>query len=696
MIDVYSVAYATSSLICLLVASAAWRRRPAPGAVGLALLCFAQFLWSGAFALQWSLTAHEPSFSWLVVRLAFLQITPTATLVFVLDFTGHGKWLTRRTIGLLLIQPLFIILMAATEPLHGLYLGGAEPGMVVTAGGPVLLLNLVYSYALNLLCAGLLATRLGKGQPYRTQTTVIIVAVMLPVAHFLMQVLGAKPLAGVNSVPFTFTISGLLMFFAVTRLGLFQVLPVARDRLIEQMADGIVVFDARNRVADINPAAMRILRPTACLGRTAEEAFPAQLEAIESLRAQLAIGRPRPTVRSSYGDGGVVDITASPLLKGDGERMATLITLRDVTEQARAEAEIASQAAELSAARERAAHVLEAMSEGVLLLDAAGIILQYNRAASRMLQPHARHLAKARVREVLPSVPLATLIDEARSIGGSSFSTATLPDSRTLAVEVVPLTETDAQSTHAVVILRDETERHATERMQRDFIDNAAHELQTPLTGLSLLAETIPRALDKDPDSARSFVERLSIETRRLVHMTNSLLTLSTVERTPADAELDRVDVSRLLAEQVTGLQLVAESRRQELSLDVEPRLLIRGSEPDVRAVVKNLVENALYYTHEGGTIRVQARNVRKPGAEWIEIVVHDNGDGIPSEDLERIFERFYRVDKARSRQTGGAGLGLSIVRAAVERHGGTVEVLSASGKGSTFTVRLPAAPDTD
>lgn len=693
MSAVYSIAYALAAVICAAIARAAWKRRPAPGALGLALLCAGQSWWSAAYALQWTFTDRGPSLFWLVVRAAGLQVTPTAILVLVLDYTGRSRLLSRRNVALLLIQPVSMFLLLLIDRLHGFYLGGHEPVFTLIMGGPGWLFNHAYSYLLILLAAALLIAQLPRRHAHRMQTAVLFVAVMLPVVQYLVQLTGVQLLPQVNTVPFIYTITGLMLWLGLTRLGLFKVIPVARSLLVEQMAEGVIVFDSNRLIADINPAAMRMTGvSTNCIGQTADEAFPDQAEAIAALRAALRAGRAHADVHTVSSTGGVVEATASIVAGSAGERLATLVTLRDITEQTRAAIELQKRSEKLAAALERSSRVLEAMTDGVLLASASGVLLHSNPSALRILG--AETLDGRSLDDVLPMLPARELITEAVRTGSPASASAPLPDDRSLTVEVIPLLAAEPQGAHSLLVIRDETERLAAEHMQRDFVASAAHELQTPLTGLSLLAGTIPRALRDDPESVDGFVARLAIEVERLILMTNALLALSEVDEHATADEHRVVDLTRIVAGEVDAIGPLALAEQQTIALDATGEVWVSCDEAELGRVVGNLLGNAVRYTGRGGRIEVRVTIEADPdGLERAVLSVSDNGIGIRPQDQERIFERFYRADKARSRRTGGAGLGLSIVRATVERHGGKIAVESVPGEGSTFTVRLPLAP---
>jgi two-component system sensor histidine kinase SenX3 len=237
-----------------------------------------------------------------------------------------------------------------------------------------------------------------------------------------------------------------------------------------------------------------------------------------------------------------------------------------------------------------------------------------------------------------------------------------------------------------LLVVTDITETRRIEAVRRDFVANASHELKTPAASIQAVAETLASVADHDPAAVSRFASQLEREAMRLSRIVADLLDLSRLESGSdlgnpirfdqvVHDELDRFEE----AAREAGLTVVA--------TDAGPAV-VSGSMRDLSLLVRNLVDNAIRYTRPGGTISVSLEN----GNRSVQLVVGDDGMGIPSRDLPRVFERFYRVDRARSRETGGTGLGLAIVKHVAENHGGTVDVVSELNRGSTFTVRLPAA----
>ncbi|MEX1178074.1 MAG: ATP-binding protein [Nitriliruptor sp.] len=240
-----------------------------------------------------------------------------------------------------------------------------------------------------------------------------------------------------------------------------------------------------------------------------------------------------------------------------------------------------------------------------------------------------------------------------------------------------------------LLIVVDRTREQRVEDLRRNFVVNASHELKTPVTGIRTLAEALRVTADAgDLDRLRSLLGRLDGEADRLARLVHDLLDLRRLEER-GPLERVPVDLAELARQVVVALLDRAAERGVELGVDVPDRAYVAGIPGDLEVIVKNLAANAVQYNREGGRVWVQVRS--EAGSQVV--TVTDTGIGIPHQELGRIFERFYRVDPARSRASGGTGLGLAIVRHAVESHGGSIAVESTVGEGTSFTVTLPIDP---
>ncbi len=249
-------------------------------------------------------------------------------------------------------------------------------------------------------------------------------------------------------------------------------------------------------------------------------------------------------------------------------------------------------------------------------------------------------------------------------------------------VRVAPLS-----ATAALVMIEDLSEAHRVDAVRRDFVANVSHELKTPVGALSLLAEAVQSAPD-DPEAVERFSARMLVESQRLTNVVNDLIDLSRLQSGDPLKDSELVEVDRVIAEAVDSTKLIANSREIDVVVGAPVRSYVQGDEGQLVMALRNLLSNAVAYSPPGTRVAVAGRT--RSGV--VEIDVTDQGIGIPDEEQSRIFERFYRVDPARSRQTGGTGLGLAIVKHVCVNHGGECTVWSVQGEGSTFTLRLPVA----
>ena len=244
-------------------------------------------------------------------------------------------------------------------------------------------------------------------------------------------------------------------------------------------------------------------------------------------------------------------------------------------------------------------------------------------------------------------------------------------------------------SSHVLLLVEDHTQARRVEEVRRDFVANVSHELKTPVGGLGLLAEAIIDAKD-DPEAVERFATRMQVESHRLAQLVKEIVDLSRLQIADTLHEPRLVDVTAAVHEAIDHSRVGADAKQIEIVDSCDPDLKVFGDEDLLVTAVRNLIGNAVAYSEPGTRVAVAGRL----SGEMVEVTVTDQGTGIPEVEQQRIFERFYRVDGARSRATGGTGLGLAIVKHVCANHGGDVTVWSEEGRGSTFTIRLPAAAD--
>ena len=328
---------------------------------------------------------------------------------------------------------------------------------------------------------------------------------------------------------------------------------------------------------------------------------------------------------------------------------------------------------------ERLADAFRLVGHGIIVCDEIGDVVFRNDRADELV---GDRLGEALATHAVQRLLAAAVAGESTSEQLELFG----PPRRTLTVSAAPLVD-DGRLIGAAAVIEDVSERRRLEAVRRDFVANISHELKTPVGALGLLAETL--AGEDDPVVANRLAERMQAEAFRVGRIIEDLLDLSRIEAEESPLR-DPVAVHLVLAEAAERVRGVAEHRGVQLDVrEPSHRLSVLGDRRQLVSAVHSLLENAVTYSDDDSSVVLEAHGT----GSWVEITVSDRGIGIPARDLERIFERFYRVDRARARDTGGTGLGLAIVRHVAGNHGGEVRVESQEGVGSTFTLRLPAGP---
>ena len=331
-----------------------------------------------------------------------------------------------------------------------------------------------------------------------------------------------------------------------------------------------------------------------------------------------------------------------------------------------------------------ATDVLTVLSSTVIVVDRSDVVIQSSPSASAYGLVRRSGLIHEDIRNLVRQVRDDHVIREEVlhvSRGWTDQGPGVGADRLVLSVRVAPLGQR-----HILILIQDRTHEQRLEEVRRDFVANVSHELKTPVGGLSLLAEAVLDAKD-DPVAVERFASRMQAEARRLSKLVTDVVDLTRLQVADVLHEPLEVDIGAVVREAVDNSTVLAEGNDIALDTVIAPGLRTFGDEDLLVTAVRNLVMNAINYSGPGTRVAVRARE--RDGT--IEIVVADHGIGIPPEEQDRIFERFYRVDPARSRATGGTGLGLSIVKHICAAHGGSVSVWSQEGKGSTFTIRLPS-----
>ena len=336
--------------------------------------------------------------------------------------------------------------------------------------------------------------------------------------------------------------------------------------------------------------------------------------------------------------------------------------------------------------------ILGGMVEGVVAVDRDQSIVHLNAAARRILGVRPEECVGRPIWELTRVRPVCDAIEQTLAEGGEVTSELQIEvgaQERIVELHGAPLADGGGGLVGAVLVLHDVTELRRLERVRRDFVANVSHELKTPITAIRGLIDTIIDDGDMPPETRAQFLLKVQGQSLRLSLLVTDLLTLTRLESADGQLETERVDVRDVAARSAANFRTTAETRGVSLAVDVPSTpLLVEGDPEALELMLNNLLDNAVKYTAAGGAVRLRLAAEKEEAL----IEVSDNGIGIATDHHDRIFERFYRVDQARSRELGGTGLGLSIVKHVCKAHHGAVSLESALGVGSTFRVRLPLA----
>jgi len=339
--------------------------------------------------------------------------------------------------------------------------------------------------------------------------------------------------------------------------------------------------------------------------------------------------------------------------------------------------------------------IMSSVVNGIIAIDGSERILFINPVAERLLGIHDREIVGKHLLQVVRNNSLDNYLNTILKDKKYFDTELTLDGSseKILKFYANPIKQTDKTDIRGVIItIQDITELRKLERMRTEFVANVSHELKTPLTSIKGFVETLKMSDMESLQDSRRFLDIIEDEANRLYRLINDILSLSELEQKKLIAKKERINVEKSIMEVVSMLKAQSESKNIGLSVNIREGLASLNGEADkLKQMLINIIDNAIKYTPENGRVEVEAYNQQEePGGNSVVIRVADNGIGIPKQYIPRLFERFYRVDKARSRKVGGTGLGLAIVKHIVILFNGRIEVSSEVGKGTEFKIILP------
>ena len=345
---------------------------------------------------------------------------------------------------------------------------------------------------------------------------------------------------------------------------------------------------------------------------------------------------------------------------------------------------------EVTSDRNRLTTIFTCMVEGVIDVDMGQNILHINEAAARLLSVNEKNCLGKPLWQEIRNQEIINALDEAirtRSVIKTQMRLNRKSDQLVVDIYAASLSNDNGEPIGAVLVLHDVTDIKNLERIRTDFVANASHELKTPITAIRGLTETILGDDEVDRETAIHFTSRVHAQSLRLSQLVGDLMTISRLESSQNREDFSRINFTDLVRQAVRNVQMPAEEKGHELVMQLpQDEIVLCGDRQNMNQLVDNLLDNAIKYTEQPGTITVDLEK----DANWATLKVQDTGLGISPQYQQRVFERFYRVDKARSQSLGGTGLGLSIVKNIIEKHGGNISVESQLGSGSSFTIKLP------
>ncbi len=589
-----------ASLLSLGIGLVIWRRRPAPGVMPFIVLTGAVAFWATMNAVELVQTTLNAKFFFSGIQYFGITAAPAAWMLFAAEYTGRESWVTRRNVLLLMIEPALAILFVFTNPLHHLFhseFALSTEGSLRTlhvAFGPLFWIHAVYSYILMLVGTGLLIQAFFRApQLYRGQVLTLLIAAIAPWIANAVSIFGLSPIPSIDLTPPAFTITVLAMGWSIYRYRLMDIVPVARDTVIESMSDPVFVLDGQNRIVDINPAAKSLL------GQGAQK---------------NVIGKLAGTTLADF----------QPLVE----------QYRTVTE----------------------AHSEIALGE---------------------FESERRYFA----------LRISPLTNRYGDLTGRLFVLNEITALKRAAQHIQEQNETLRSTNSALALAREEAEEAS--RLKSEFLATMSHELRTPLNAIIGYADLMLTGLIGEmSEKHHNYVERIVSNGERLLTLINELLDLSKIEAGRLETLNQPLSPAQLLTESHARMLSLAEQKGLGLETFLDPDLPpeIMGDKGHLEHVLTNLVGNAIRFTQSG---KVTIRFETAADSRW-QLSVTDTGLGIPPHALEFIFDEFRQVDGSSQREYGGTGLGLAIVRKLTVLMGGTVQVESEVGKGSTFTVKLP------
>jgi len=341
---------------------------------------------------------------------------------------------------------------------------------------------------------------------------------------------------------------------------------------------------------------------------------------------------------------------------------------------------------EMSREKNKIEAILTNMTDGIIAVNAEGVVIHANPAAYKIFNIQEEDLYNRNFDDAAEKLDLGITFNDILNDSDKNYNILSI-NNLIIKISVVQIMNEQNEAEGAMLVLQDVTEQEKLDRMRKEFVANVSHELRTPLTTIRSYTETLLEGALDNKEYTLNFLKVINSESERMTRLVKDLLQLSKLDYDKMEWNMKRLSILNVLRDCVVKMEMTAKQKNQSLTFEAIGELCeIIGDKDRIEQVIINIISNAIKYTPENGSIKVTAKRLK----DSVEIRIADSGIGIPKEDLPRLFERFYRVDKARSRAMGGTGLGLSIARNIVEAHKGTIRIESEYGKGSEVIINFP------
>jgi PAS domain S-box-containing protein len=705
LLTLFIFALIITGLLALWVSWYSRHKRSSPGSGELAVLMLLVATWSFALVGEALAATYPWKVFWTVISYPGNQMVPIIFLIFVLRYTQQDRWLNKRWVMILLALPAFSVLMAATNHWHRLLWPSINIALVDGRAvgyyehGLWFWVEIAYSYTGVLIALAALARSIFRfPELYSLQTRSILIAAVAPLLVNALYAFNPNAVAGIDPTSIAFSISGVLLATAIFRYSLFDIAPIARDRLVEIIPEGVIVLDVQNRIIDCNPAGQGLFgwsQPP--IGESAFQLWQ-DLPALIAL-CQTAENRSVELDLARHSEARTISFTMTLLHNRENLIAGRILLAHDVTARRQAEAQVYLQAQALNHA-----------ANGIVITDTKGLVRWVNPAFTRLtgytlgdVFGQSTNILKSGHQEDAYYAEMWQTINAGQVWHGELINRRKDGSTYYEEMTITPVVQPGGAITHYIAIKQDITDRkHAEEALQQAHVEaveanrlktqllaNVSHDLRTPMGAIMGYADMLRTGIfgevnERQVEACSEIID----SSNNLLVFVNNLIGQAQIETGKLILRNRPFETNELLETARTTASLMARKKGLQFKCQVTdgvPDTLI-GDVYWLRQIVTNLLNNALKFTNHG---TIGFRIYRPDQVHWA-FEVNDTGIGIPANAQDDIFEAFQQVDGSITRKQGGSGLGLAIARELTTLMNGSITLDSAPGRGSVFTVTLP------